>query len=146
MRRGIDAQRQSADDAQPVVAQIPGKRFGIHFPLRRGVTAADNRHRRLIQKIEAAFDVKQGRRIGNLQQGLRVFGVGQGDDMVVFIVEPGGEQGQRIRVNAATDALSDVLADNVRQGCVGCGVNLFRFAEGAQQLAVRLVAQSRNQA
>src|SRR5437867_6578298 len=88
MRRGVDADREPRHDAQSGVAQRLGEALGVMLALRRGVAAADDGERGMLQKLSAAERIKDGRRVRRLQQCTGIVFVGKRDDVVSWGSRP----------------------------------------------------------
>ena len=77
VRGRVDAKRHAGNDAVAGLAECGRKPCRICQPLRGRIAAADYGDRRARQQIAIAFYIQEQRRIGNLQQVLRIRGVGQ---------------------------------------------------------------------
>ena len=145
MRGGVDAQRQSADDGQAGAGQDGGEGFGGGFALLGGIAAADDRQRRPVEQFEAALDESQYRRIGGIEQRLRIGGVGKGDDVVARPGRP-FERGVDLALAVVgQQPLGEGGADHGAQGAGAGGKNRFRQAEGLEQPAPAFAADAGNQ-
>ena len=145
MRRSVDAQRQSADDQQAGVGQRSGKALGVLQALRRRIAAADDGQCRTVEQIEPAANIKQGRRVWNFQQRLRILGVGQRHDVLMVALRPcAGLLYQRLIVGIEQQA-GGLAADDAAYGTVSSGKNRLRQSEGGEQFALCLTANSGNQ-
>ena len=69
-------------------AQRTRKLFGVGDALSRAVAAADNGDSKLVEQGAIAFNIEQGRRVGDLQQQLRVMWVAEGDHMIGRVLQP----------------------------------------------------------
>src|SRR5438067_2332381 len=88
VRSGVDAEGKPGDDRQSGFAQRKRELLGIPGTLCRGVSAADDRNRRLLEEIDPATRIEHGRRIADLQERARVSVVRQGDDKVILLACP----------------------------------------------------------
>ena len=89
----VDAQRQPRDHAQAGAGQGRGKRLGVEPALHTGIAAADHGDQRTRQQLDAAGDIQQQRRIGDLGQRRRVQRIVEGNQVMAGLVQPG--QGRR---------------------------------------------------
>ena len=74
VRRRVDAEREPAHDREPRVRQRARESFGVRDALLGRVAAADDRERRRVEELDAAFRVQERRRIGGVQQRLGIVG------------------------------------------------------------------------
>src|SRR5437764_10174681 len=88
MRRSVYAQRKSAHDSEPAIAQRMRKFGRIIHALHGGVAAADDGKCGMVQKIEPPFHIQERRRIDRLQEELRIIAVAERDDVVRAVGEP----------------------------------------------------------
>jgi hypothetical protein len=89
VRSGVYAEGKTTDDVSPASARAEAKRSAFWMPLGRRVAAAHDRQGSRVQEIEAAADIEQRRWVRDLQQQLRILGVGQRDEMLAGSVGPG---------------------------------------------------------
>ena len=75
MCRGVDAERQTADDRDARARQRTGEGFGVGDALLRGVAAADNRERRPVQQFDTPDRKQHGRGIRRVEQQPRILAV-----------------------------------------------------------------------
>jgi len=80
VRRAVDAEREPRDDCVASAAQVCGERPCVVDALRRRVAAADDRDRGPREPFDLALDVQQERRVGGLEQRLRIVGLAERDD------------------------------------------------------------------
>src|SRR5207247_11316893 len=88
MPGAVEAGRERRHDAQSGVAQRGGEAVGVMLALRRGVAAADDGERGMLQKLSAAERIKDGRRVRRLQQCTGIVFVGKRDDVVSWGSRP----------------------------------------------------------
>ncbi|KAG0774372.1 hypothetical protein G6F22_014115 [Rhizopus arrhizus] len=138
MRRRIDAQRQSADDAPAVRGQMAGEGAGVFLAPGRGVAGAHDGQRRALQIGRVARHIQQDGRVGDSQQALRIGRVGQRQDVPAGGADPfqravhlGRHVLRHGRGQLARQRFGN-LADQ-RRGALR--VDLFGQAERAQQHA-----------
>ena len=88
MRRGIDAERHAAHDAQARVRQRVRESLGVAASLRRRIAAANDRESGRVQELRAAPRVQDGRRVVDLAQRLRIVRMIESDHMVARRARP----------------------------------------------------------
>ena len=132
VRRGIDTQSQPADNDQAGASQGFGKSFGIGFALATGIATADHRQRRPVEQLDVTLDIKKCRRIGAVEQGLRVIGIAEGNNPVTGFSRPG--QGRfDCRGNVILlESFGQRRADHGAQGSSADGEHRFCGAECLQ--------------
>jgi hypothetical protein len=89
VRSGVYSEGKTTDDRQPGLGEGRGKALGVLDALGRRVAAAHDREGSRVQQIEAAADIEQRRGVRDLQQQLRILGVGEADEMLVGGLGPG---------------------------------------------------------
>jgi hypothetical protein len=144
---GINADGKPADDGQAGVAQRFGECLGVRAALRGSAATAHNGERVVVQQCMAAFDVEQRRRIRSLQQRPGICGVGEGDDMVIAVFQPGGHRGQNLVAGAAgMYGAGDVLRNHPAKRGKTRGKYLLRSTEGREQFSDGRIAYARDEA
>ena len=142
MRRRVGAEREPAHHGQSGIGERPGESLGVGHALRGRVAAADNGERRPRQQLGAAFDVEQRRRVGDLQEPWRVMAVGQGEDAIRRILEPGADSGHRLVGAALPDGGSSGIGHVLRERATARGKHALGITKGGKQLAQRPAAQA----
>lgn len=138
VRRRVDAQRQSADDAPAVRGQMAGEGAGIFLAARRGIARTHDGKRRTLQIRRVASHIQQDGRISDGQQTLRIGGVGQCQDVPAGRADPfqGAVHLCRHVVRHGCGQLAGQrLGDVADQRRGALGVDLLGQAKGAQQQA-----------
>src|SRR5262249_49387069 len=103
MCRRIDAQREPARDGEPGVAESPGEGLRVDDALGRRVAAADNGEGWTVQQLKPPSGVEHGGRVGYLQQLTGIFGVGERNDAIPRLLEPGVRYCKRLSPCAPFD-------------------------------------------
>ena len=85
MGRGVDAACTAADDGDAEVGKLVGQLAGSFDAVMRGHARADHGDGVLVLHTQGPFDVEHNRRVVNLAQQLRVFGVGLRHDAAAGI-------------------------------------------------------------
>ena len=80
-------------------------------PLGRGAAAANDGQRGLIEQIHPTFHIKQQRRVGDIQQCLRIAAIRKGDDMVVVVLQPDQCRGEGIFSDSLFDCGGGIRLD-----------------------------------
>lgn len=87
----------------------------------------------------------QYRSIGDVQQRLRILRIGQRHDMLVLALSPGARLFDLRLIVGIEQQVGESGADDAAQSAVSGAKNRLRQAEGREQLALRLTANSANQ-
>ena len=124
VRGGVDAERKAARDRQAGVAERAREALGVGRSLRGGVAAADDCEPAAREQRGIAEHVEQRGRIGDLEQLLRVRGIGQGDDRAVGRLDPTERGVDRGGAVVGQDPLGERVADAARERCAPCGQHL----------------------
>ncbi|CAM3682694.1 hypothetical protein ACMA110817_24400 [Achromobacter marplatensis] len=138
MRRRIDAQRQSADDAPAVRGQMAGEGAGVFLAPGRGVAGAHDGQRRALQIGRVARHVQQDGRVGDGQQALRIGRVGQRQDVPAGGADPfqcAVHLGRHVLRHGRGQLASQRFGNLADQRRGALRVDLFGQAERAQQHA-----------
>jgi hypothetical protein len=125
MRRGVDADREPADDGEPGGRQCGAERFGVGASLRRRIAAADDPNA-VGEQLAPAEAVEDGGRVADFEQRPRIVGVVECDQRGIRLREPGERalESRRIR------RLSDDCGVAAGQACRRCFGVAARTASG----------------
>lgn len=145
MGGGVDAGGEAADDGESRAAQRGGEGRGVRLALFRRVAAADDREGGAVEQADIAFRVEQRRRIGDRQQGTRIVGVGEGQDMVARLRRPFERGLDFIGAVVCRQALGEPTAERGAQGGGRGGEYRLRTAECLEEPALRFAADAGNQ-
>ena len=111
---GVDSQGQSADDGQAVAGQGRGEGCCRSDAPGGGVAAADDGYTRPRQQAGIAPQIKYRGRVGDLEEGRGIVGVGEGEDGMPGLLAPGqsgvnggGDFGIEEEVGAFADHAAD---------------------------------------
>ena len=143
--RRVDAERQPADDGEPGIRQGMGEGLGVAHALRRGVAAADDAEGGLVEQAALPLAIQHGRRIRDLEQGLRIVLVRQRHQAVAGLVEP-FEGGVKLRgVGFGQQGIALGGREVGRQRVASGRQNGLRRTEGREQADQAGVAHPRNE-
>jgi hypothetical protein len=145
VRRAVDSARQPADDEQASLGQVPRHPVGYLIPVRRRTSRADDGDRVTPQSLRIAAPVQQRRRIVDLQQAMRVFGIlpvkqaaARPADLRQFLLGIAKSRPRRNRLRRGGRQTASLQLGERRVE------HAFRRAELPQQLACQSRAQSKS--
>jgi hypothetical protein len=114
--------------------------------LLRRVPAAHDRECRPIEKLEPAFRVKERRRIGSIEERLRIVGVSEGEHVIRRVFEPLRDAREELGWNRRRHCARGAVGDGGGDLSAWCSEDLLRSAERYEKLPVRLVGQAGSEA
>lgn len=145
MCRRVDTEGEPADDGEMRIAQATGEGLGIRHPLGGGGAGTHDRKRRAVEQGRIALDVEHDRRIGDVEQRLRIVAVGQGQDAVSGFRAPCNGRFDGLLVRWCEDDVRSLVTDDAGDGTAVAGEDPAGQPECGQQPALTLGAQSGRQ-
>ncbi|MNL18263.1 hypothetical protein D3C87_1394030 [compost metagenome] len=136
VRRGVDAQRQTADHPPAMSGQMSGECACVLLAARRGVTRAHDRQGGPLQEGGISHHVQQDGRVGDGQEVLWISRVGQRQDVAVRALHPlqrAFHQGRHVGRHGRGQLARQRVGQVAGQGGGALRVNLLGQAERAQQ-------------
>ncbi len=115
MGGGIDALGHSGDDRKSSGTEAARELLGVVVSLGGGVPAANHCQRGPVEQVGASAAVKDSRRIADLEQQPWVYGIGERDDGIAGLFQPGQRVFHRPRYGVRVECLQRFGAREARQ-------------------------------
>ena len=112
---GVDAERQSAGNYKSGTGECRSEALSILNALWCWITTANDCQSGSIEQFKTPSNIDQRRWIGNLEQRLRILGIGQRDDVLVILGRPFASCLNKIRIVGFQQRRRESVTDDIAQ-------------------------------